>query len=348
MAKKYDLAVFIGRFQPFHNGHLAVINEALGLATKVAIIIGSANAPRTFRNPFTVAERIEMIRGAIAPASQSKLHFVGVEDTIYNDELWIKNVQAAVESVFQSAYGSYHPMAKVTLIGHSKDNTSFYLKLFPQWASTDVANYVGLSSTDIRDEYFDPTPGMGGVMADKIPFSTRDFLMTFWDTKDYKVLCEERAFVQKYKESWKSAPFPPMFVTVDAVVVQSGHILLVQRGARPGLGLWALPGGFLNQDERIEHGILRELREETKIKVPAPVLKGNIVKREVFDDPNRSSRGRTITHAALIHLPASEWLPKIKGSDDAQDARWFPLASVTRQMMYEDHYDIILNMTANL
>jgi bifunctional NMN adenylyltransferase/nudix hydrolase len=80
--------------------------------------------------------------------------------------------------------------------------------------------------------------------------------------------------IEKYKESWKAAPFPPTFVTVDAVVVQSGHVLLVKRKAMPGAGLWALPGGFLNQEETLLDGAIRELKEETKIKVPVPVLKG--------------------------------------------------------------------------
>ena len=65
-------------------------------------------------------------------------------------------------------------------------------------------------------------------------------------------------------------------MTVDAVVVQSGHILLVKRGDMPGKGLWALPGGFLNQEETMLDGAIRELKEETKIKVPVPVLKGSI------------------------------------------------------------------------
>jgi bifunctional NMN adenylyltransferase/nudix hydrolase len=163
-------------------------------------------------------------------------------------------------------------------------------------------------------------------------------------TKEYKNLCAENLFIKDYKKQWESSPYPPTFVTVDSLVTQSGHILLIKRKSAPGKGLWAIPGGFIKEDEKIVDSMIRELREETKIRVPAPVLKGSIIKSEVFDDPKRSMRGRTITHAFHIALPPNVELPPVKGSDDADKAVWFPISEVYREMMYEDHYDIILNM----
>jgi bifunctional NMN adenylyltransferase/nudix hydrolase len=153
--------------------------------------------------------------------------------------------------------------------------------------------------------------------------------------------------IKKYKESWKAAPFPPTFMTVDAVVVQSGHVLLVQRGDMPGKGLWALPGGFLNQGETMLDGAIRELKEETKIKVPVPVLKGSNKGSKTFDAPNRSQRGRTITQAFYIDLGFAEELPRVKGSDDAEKAFWVPLSEVVakRDQFFEDHFHIISYFT---
>ena len=88
--------------------------------------------------------------------------------------------------------------------------------------------------------------------------------------------------------------------------------------------------------------MIRELREETRIKVPAPVLAGSIIKQQVFDDPYRSARGRTITHAFLIELkPDAQGLPKVKGGDDAQHALWVALGDLNPERLFEDHFQII-------
>ena len=89
----------------------------------------------------------------------------------------------------------------------------------------------------------------------------------------------------------------------------------------------------------------RELREETRLKVPEPVLKGSIRKQKVFDDPHRSARGRTITHAFYIELSPNSELPRVKGSDDAKYAVWLPLAELDPATLFEDHYFIIQEMT---
>ena len=158
-----------------------------------------------------------------------------------------------------------------------------------------------------------------------------------------------REVIELLRTKYRVAPYEAVFMTTDAVVVQSGHILLVRRRAEPGKGLYAMPGGFLNPSERIKDGVIRELREETKIKVPDPVLRGSIKAREVYDKPDRSLRGRTITHAYLIELQPGE-LPKVKGSDDAEKAKWVPI-SVFEKMedqMFEDHYHIIKDMLGKL
>jgi bifunctional NMN adenylyltransferase/nudix hydrolase len=105
----------------------------------------------------------------------------------------------------------------------------------------------------------------------------------------------------------------------------------------------ALPGGFLDANETLKTAVIRELREETRIKVPAPVLAGSITKQQVFDDPYRSARGRTVTHAYLIELKDGE-LPKVKGGDDAAKAFWVPFAEIKPERMFEDHFHIIQAM----
>ena len=86
--------------------------------------------------------------------------------------------------------------------------------------------------------------------------------------------------------------------------------------------------------------MIRELREETGLKIPAPVLRGSLQGSRVFDGVDRSERGRVITHAFAISLPDGP-LPKVKGMDDADKARWVPLSEVKSSECFDDHYEII-------
>ena len=339
MSKKYNTLVLIGRFQPFHNAHLEIIKRSTALCEKLIIITGSAAQPRTYKNPFTSDERAQMIRAATAGLSIQ----IAVEpniDTMYNDNAWAVRVQSIVAKHTWDNYGPKEDM-KIGIIGHKKDDSSFYLDMFPQWGYEDVELIEFLSAVDIRDLYFKREVNMKFIKG-VVPESTFDFLEQFRTTPEYEQIIREREFVETYKKQYASLPYPPIFSTTDAVVIQSGHVLMIRRRAEPGKGLWALPGGYVNAntDQSVEDAAIRELREETMIKVPTPVLRGSIVRSKVFDAIDRSPRGRIITHAFYIQLPDGE-LPRVKGSDDAEKARWVPIAEVRSEECFEDHYEII-------
>ena len=338
MKYSHDFLVFIGRFQPFHKGHQHVIKQALDQAQYLILLCGSAHQPRSLRNPWTVTEREETIRSCFSPAENSRIIVAPLMDVLYNDELWLRNVQQTISGITAAYFNQPHLSPKIGIIGHSKDSTSYYLKLFPQWSSVEVENYQRISSTPIRKAYFQHPEE---IPTQQLPPEVIAFLARFATKNDYRELRKEWEFIQTYKQGWEKAPYPPTFVTVDAVVIQSGHILLVERKARPGKGQWALPGGFVRQEETLLQACLRELREETKLKVPEPVLKGSILSQRVFDEPKRSSRGRTITQAFHLELKPDTQLPKVKGSDDAKQAFWLPLSQLDSTKLYEDHYFII-------
>ena len=334
MSKKYDTLVYIGRFQPVHSAHLEIIRRALQLADQVIIIVGSANQPRTYKNPFTSQERELMLRESIKDLTGAPIRIEHNIDTIYNDQAWATRVQGLVAKNTLSS-------DKIGIIGHDKDESTFYLKMFPQWKRENVELIEPLNATDIRDLYFRKQANLRYLSA-VVPAAVNQFLYEFVTTLEYEQIIREREFVAEYKKQYESLPYPPIFVTTDAVVIQSGHVLMIKRKAEPGRGLWALPGGFVNArtDRSVQAAMLRELREETGIKVPAPVLAGSIKGSRVFDAVDRSSRGRTITHAFHIELPDGE-LARVKGMDDAEKARWVPLAEVRSEDCFEDHYDII-------
>ena len=333
---KYDFLVFIGRFEPFHNGHKAVITSGLGLSRRLIILVGSANRPRSYRNPFTYEERVKMITDSLTEEERKRVIFKPISDHTYNDDAWLQGVQKAVKDVTWNYETDQN--TKIGLIGHSKDASSYYLNLFPQWGdSVNVEQHVLYNATDIRQDYFTSNPRVSRV---SLPENVQNFLVGFTLKPEFKMLVEERNYIVNYKKSWKTAPYPPIFVTVDAIVTQSAHVLLIERKDSPGKGLWALPGGFLDQNEYMIDGVLRELDEETGLKVPTKVLRGSIKSDRIFDAPNRSDRGRVITRALHIGLPPGE-LPKIKGKSDAKRAKFVQYSALTPMNMFEDHYDIL-------
>lgn len=356
MSKKYDMLVFIGRFQPFHNGHKRVIDRALTLAERVLILVGSSNVSRSMRNPWTFQERSNMIHDVYMDeglaARGVRLVIRPLNDMMYNDERWIEQVQSiANKEILGNVEGNNEHVyirglndLKIGLVGCQKDHTSYYLKLFPTWTDESVQYLDPINATDIRDVFFAKN-GEGNIR-EYLPNAVYNYLIDFLWEPEYEELIIETEFTKKYKQSVQK--YPRIEHTVDSVVVQSGHVLLIRRRAAPGKGKWALPGGFINPDEKLLDAAIRELREETKLKVPDPVLRGNIVKDKTYDDPMRSDRARIITQAFLIKLPNQIELPKVRGADDADKAAWVPLAELDPKVLFEDHYFIIQDMIGEL
>ena len=340
MSKIYKLAAIIGRLEPMHDRHTELINKGLNTAENVLIMFGSAHRPSTIKNPLYVPERqIILTNWAKDHNVADRIDSTGIHDYMYSDSAWVAEVQKTVTDAFVKLYDRVPKKGEICLIGCEKDASSYYLKMFPQWDLVTMPLVDALDSTQIRQLLFEGKSL--SYIAGAVPEQTLDFLTKFRETSRYTQLVREYEFIQKYKQAWAAAPYEPTFVTTDAWVVQSGHVLLIQRGKEPGYGLWAAAGGFLGLKETLIQSMLRELREETKLKVPAAVLEGSIIDSHVFDSPDRSMRGRTITHSYLIKLKDGHELAEIKGtkSDDAMASIWRPVGEIKSDDMYEDHYD---------
>jgi len=327
--KQYQYCVCIGRFEPFHNAHHELIKEALSNAEKALIIIGSAYKARTIQNPWTAEEREAMIRLTLSEEELARVQFFHVRDYFYTNNRWLSEVQRIIAEATDNIDDE-----QICNIGEPAND--FY---FPQWKYFKMRNLDRMPhATAIRGLYFTHDNAYKSHVSPKVA----EFLENFKTTPHFKALKEEFDHIRNYREAWNGAPFPPTFVTVDAVVICSGHVLVVRRKGSPGRGLIALPGGFLNQKETIQEGVIRELKEETGIKLPKETLIKSIVEQKVFDYPERSLRGRTITHAFLINLGNAP-LPLVKGADDADKAWWMSLSDLaTREAeFFEDHFHII-------
>lgn len=373
-----DVAVYIGRFNPFHLGHAYVLEQALKNYKLVIVLVGSAGQARSPKNPFRFDEREEMIE------SWSKLGREGHRENLMilpirdhaSNNMWIKSVQSTAKSAMTKFCRERETLlTDVYITGSDRDDSTWYLNAFPQWKQDLVpamnhrhSHEQDLSASSVREVLYTSDLNEADLesLDMKLPFTTRQFIRRFIDTNRAQLerLRVEYRFIQAGKANWSVAPYPVTFNTADAVIIQSGHVLVVRRGNQPGLGLLALPGGYVNQHERIKDAAIREVIEETGItlttgknaeEVTKRMLKGSIRDYEIFDEPNRSERGRIITVAYLIRLDDERPLPKVKGQNvpfyeadgkeevETLEAFWMPLdrALENTEQWFEDHIQIL-------
>jgi bifunctional NMN adenylyltransferase/nudix hydrolase len=343
LPKKRDVAVYIGRFQPFHLGHLALLRQALEVAEHVIVVLGSAFQARTPKNPFTWLERCEIIQLSLSADEQSRLHFIPVRD-YYDEDQWVQAVQQGVTGIVSCLLPGQ--ASQIVMIGHFKDTSSRYLQGFQAWELLSVPRANSVDATSIRDAFLGCAgQNLGQVLASlasATPPGTLSFLRAWAALPPYLALCQEWEILRRYKAAWAQAPYPPVFVTADALVRCNDAVLLIQRGQAPGLGLYALPGGFIDPHERTYDSALRELREETRLGTPEAALKACFKGSAVFDHPERSQRGRTITHAFYFDL-GQRAFPDISAADDAQAVAWIPLSHISslEDQFHDDHFHIL-------
>lgn len=125
-------------------------------------------------------------------------------------------------------------------------------------------------------------------------------------------------------------------LTADAVVLRGEEIALVHRRKD---GMWALPGGFLDQGETFQACALREFNEEAGIDLVAGELIQSVERPVAFDAPDRDPRSRIISGAVLIRIWRAGHRPELVAGDDADDARWFDRHHLPP--LYADHREII-------
>ena len=127
--------------------------------------------------------------------------------------------------------------------------------------------------------------------------------------------------------------YPRPSVTADCIVIAKEadpKVLLIERGDEPFKGCWAFPGGFMNMDETTEQCAIRELEEETGLKV------NEVHQIGAYSKVDRDPRGRTVTVAylAIVDEPMA-----VSGQDDAAKAQWFLLSALPELAF--DHDEIM-------
>lgn len=256
------IAYVIGRFQPFHLGHKAMVKKALDIANNVVVVIGDTGCRPDYKNPWTVEERIAMIRSNFDPATNDRLFFTSVEDIPYDDNAWADAVHNAVGKVGVSSL----PWEKF-LVGHKKDGSSFYLGLFPEWKLVEVElrELEGnrIDATAIRNAYFAPEGFLMGL-----PSGSHDWLNTWkhWNMTRWQQIGAEREAVLKHNMEWDCEAVRkyggPVIAAVDALLFDQKSVLLIRRKGGVGKGALALPGDDADDAMWVDRDELPALKRE--------------------------------------------------------------------------------------
>lgn len=336
--------VYIGRFEPPHLAHQAVMREALEQVETLILVIGSARAARNTKNPFTAQEREAMIRAMLTEAGvdPSRLRFVAVRDHLYDEERWLAEVRSGVQAVTVRE-GS----ADVALIGHIKDGSSYYLRSFPDWDFLPTHVVSDLSATAVRRALFEGRlDDLGGM----VPPAVEAFLRDFQQSAEYAALRAEYGDLLADRAALDPARTPPTAVMAHAAVTRAGHVLLLRRGVQPGRGNLALPGRELLPAETLIACAARAAQLDTGLDVPSIMsagLRAAWLAGQVFDAPDRSQWGRVVTHAFPFDL-GNGALPDLHPGGDAAQALWVPFAEAlgSPELFFEDHHAILEQLLA--
>jgi bifunctional NMN adenylyltransferase/nudix hydrolase len=337
--KDFHYGVFIGRFQPLHVGHQHIITEALKRVETLIIGVGSAWSPRTPVNPFTYSDRVTLLQLAYRhEIEEGRIKIVPLHDHALDTD-WARAVQDAVDEVVLSHANkggvrlSGTRDFKIALTGYGKDASSFYLNMFPQWNSIQIETQHGtINASDIRHDYIRRLPR---YPHDAVHGNVLGWLKSFALTEDFKDLVAYKEQLGRDLTDYGTGPF----LAADALVTHKGKVLLVTRGKAIGKGLLAMPGGFVNANERIFDAAIRELAEETTIENAN--LGDFVVGHMLADDPKRSLRGRVVSTVFHFKIPEEVELKRPVGSDDAAHADWYDFDDLDPTMFFDDHYNLI-------
>lgn len=324
---KEKLGFVMMRAQGFHAGHRDLIRKAMAQCDKLLILLGSVNLPQTIQNPFTYEQRRDEIQRFIdheySVITKFGFEIFPVNTYVYSDSQWLSDVTELVTE--QVELGGFD---RAVMFGYNKPGNT-YLSWFPSFEYVELRSSVpDVHATDLREHWFkyDRHVFSDDVLADYDYFKTED-------------------------ETFKNYPYPKSINVMcgDAIVECAGHILLIKRRRAPGRNTWALPGGHKNSDETTFECVIRELMEETNLRVPEKVLRGSVVSSRLFDAPNRGT-GRIPKSTLAVHfkinLDNDGTLPKFRPDDDALEGEWVTIGdALNRLAMHDDHAGIIMEMT---
>ena len=195
----------------------------------------------------------------------------------------------------------------------------------------------GISSTAVREILFKNPECHYSDVRDYITHVVfryiKDNELYFQNGNDYNE--KEKEFLKEYAVKKEKNHWGEPSVTTDTVAYNGDKILLIRRGNYPYKNFWALPGGFFEKtDEDLNFGAQRELKEETGIDIDPKYFRQIKTYGHNFDP-----RMKIVDVAFSVRVSKKD-MDKIKGLDDACDARWFQIDELPKLGF---HHEQIIN-----
>jgi len=207
MSHPFDALVFIGRFQPLHSGHLAVVRYALSQSDRVLLLCGSARQPRSTRNPWTFDRVVTMVRACLTEEESERVTLAPVLDHLYNEAQWVRRVQRTVADLLPPRVPN-QAAVRVGLIGLAGSGANYFPSHFPQWPAVPFRPDNGVRGTPIREALFGRGPASAPSGRDYLesaaaravlPEPVRRSLLDYCAEPDYQELKAEAEFLAKYR-----------------------------------------------------------------------------------------------------------------------------------------------------
>ena len=345
--------VYIGRFQPFHKGHKAIVDLTVKMmkpGDTFTIIIGSADQQETERNPLSASQRKEMLSIELEgyPVTISTIN-----DSPYNYDLWIECLCAKMLGFKSATHDDFLEKQEDFIKGFSNicivgmENVEEYMDRIIKYYTYAPTEHFNLGINSHIFSELDTQASVHGSSIRTLACSEdRGHLENFYsvikDLVDEKVLAYLKtvnfplivynAYIKgmDYAEL-TGCKYNSCFMTVDNIVFDKflDQVLLIKRKDN---GKLAIPGGFAEPYMNMKDNALRELEEETSI--TAKMLKDAFVKIDeleptLIDAPYRDPRSsHKCNFVSAVYVWQSKvdalknFIPYIKAGDDAVDTVW--------------------------
>lgn len=323
--------VYIGRFQPIHNGHMAIIEKTTKMMKEndsFTIIIGSADQERTIRNPLTIEERKKTIEIA---TEGMPVKIDTINDSPYDYDEWIR--QLAAKLFGYHCFWHHSTFENITIVG--MEGVEEYVKRLNNIVGkgtcksivfTEQDTNINIHSTKIRentDAWFNDL-----FMPTKVVDYLRSITPDFVD-----IIKNINKVADDYAKSC-NVKYNTCFMTVDNVVYTADKVLLIRRKDN---GKYAIPGGFAEPYQTMKQNALRELEEETSLTLNDVILdKEPILIDAPFRDPRSSKKVNLIS---MVYSWNCKNPDNVKAADDAADAMWVDFKEISNMRPSEFHAD---------